>query len=105
MSEDATLPPSNRRSSDVRIESIEKRLDENTTMTLHNSAELAELRSEVATVDGKADTLLEMKQSFDNHLTVLCTYGRWTRRVVYGLLSVAGAALPIIVAAKQLGWL
>lgn len=105
MNEEATLPPSNRRTSDVRIEAIEKNLAENTSMTQWNTLELAELRGEVGKVDAKADTLLEMKLAFDQHLAVLCTWGKWTRRGLWGLLSLAGATLPILVAAKQLGWL
>lgn len=94
-----------RRVVDKKFSEIEKKLDDNTTMTQNNAIEISELRLEVASVNTKADTLLEMKQSFDNHLNVLCTWGKWTRRGIYGVLSLAAVLLPVLVAAKQLGWL
>lgn len=99
-----TLPPQ-RRSGDKRIDQIERKLDDNTTMTAAHGAQIAELRTKVNNIDHKTDALLEMKTAFDNHLNVLCTWARWGKNAIYGALGIAGLVLPVYVAAKQLGWL
>ena len=105
MNDEATLPPRERRASDTRILTIERDLQENTRLTAENTQQITALRADVGGVKANTDALMEMKAAFDNHLEVLCTYGRWARRAFYGLTGIAGAILPLYVAAKQLGWL
>lgn len=104
MSADDTLPPS-RRAADERLSAFERALKENTDLTAENTVRLNTLSGTVDEIKTGTDSLLEMKTMFENHLTVLCTWGRWGRRALYGLCGLLGVVLPVVVAAKQLGWL
>lgn len=103
MSDEATLPPlPNRRDSDRRIDTLERNLAENTTLTLQHGKDLAALREQVVSVKDDTGALLQMKQAFDNHLKVLCTWARWAKRILFFAVTIV---LPGVVAARQMGWL
>lgn len=99
-----TIPPQ-RRATDQRIEDIERKLDDNTILTQANTDAIFGLRKELGEVNTKTDSLLDMKTTVENHIGVLCTWARWIRRGVLWLFGALGVILPVIVAAKQLGWL
>lgn len=106
MDEETTLPPvPDRRSGDARLAALERKLDANTKTTEENAVEITVLRGTVNEIKSGTDALLEMKTAFDKHLEVICTWAKWGKRSGYALLSFAGLALPILVAAKQLGWI
>ena len=78
------------------------KLEKNTRLTVQNNSEITALHGTVTEIKTDTDSLLEMKKAFDTHLGVLCTWRKWGRRARFALLSVAGAALPVIVAANAL---
>lgn len=99
---DQTLPPA-RRSSDVRLDALERDLKTNTLLTADNTEQIKAIALTVNEVKTGNDSLLEMKETIERHIGVMCTWARWFKRGAWGLLSLAGAALPVIVGLKQLG--
>lgn len=131
-STDDTLPPhSGRRADDPRLEKLAEdfhglqgylermnqrgagivqqqeamrvAIAENTALTSENTQRIEVLAGTMAEVKTGNDSLLEMKETVEKHIVVMCTWARWVKRGLWSLLSLAGVLVPILVAAKQLG--
>jgi chromosome segregation ATPase len=83
------------------VQEVKEELASNTAKTEANTTQIAALRGELSEVNVKTDTLLEMKQAFDQHLSVICFWAKWAKRTLYAMIGFAGAILPV---GKQLGW-
>ncbi len=102
MNDEATLPPLGRRHSDLKISELERKLQENTDLTTEAHRKVEQLSGTVTQIKTGTDALLDMKQTVEGHITVMCTWARWLKRIA---LFVVPIILPGLVAAKQLGLL
>jgi hypothetical protein len=104
VSEEETIPPAPvRRAADGRIDALERNLAENTRITADQTVRLDKLAFTVDEIKVGNDSLLEMKDLVERHIAVMCTWARWFKRGAWGLLSLAGVVLPVVVGLKQLG--